>query len=85
MKIYIHHYYTDKLFFKIGHNTTNKIYNIDNFSDYERIGTITADYKNIKIEFIFNPEINDNEDGLHLIDFWTMKNFYQVILLTYML
>jgi len=70
MKIYIHHYYTDKLFFKIGHNTTNKIYNIDSFSDYERIGTITADYKNIKIEFIFNPEINDNEDGIHLLDFF---------------
>jgi hypothetical protein len=73
MKIYIHHYYSDKLFFKIGHNTTNKVYNIENNSthEYGLCATITADYKNIKIEFIFNPEINDNEDGIHLLDFFT--------------
>jgi hypothetical protein len=90
MKIYIHHYYTDKLFFKIGHNTTNKVYNIENQinevselkSEYKKkptnhrtpedgqCATITADYKNTKIEFIFNPEINDNEDGIHLLDFF---------------
>jgi hypothetical protein len=90
MKIYIHHYYTEKLFFKIGHNTTNKVYNIENqinnASELEfeykknplnhstpedgRCATITADYNNTKIEFIFNPEINDNDDGIHLMDFF---------------
>jgi hypothetical protein len=95
MKIYIHHYYTDKLFFKIGHNTTNKVYNIENQinevselkSEYKKkpanhrtpedgqCATITADYKNTKIEFIFNPEINDNEDGIHLLDFFA--SFFQ--------
>ena len=90
MKIYIHHYYTEKLFFKIGHNTTNKVYNIENQinnkseleCEYKKkpfnhstpedglCATITADYNNTKIEFIFNPEINDNDDGIHLIDFF---------------
>lgn len=70
MKIYIHHYYTDKLFFKIGHNTTNKVYNLNHSPEGKNTGTITADYKNTKIEFIFNPEINDNKDGIHLLDFF---------------
>ena len=75
MKIYIHHYYTDKLFFKIGHNTKNKVYNLNHSSEGRNTGTITADYKNTKIEFIFNPEINDNEDGIHLLDFFA--SFFQ--------
>ena len=29
-KIYVHHYYTKSLFYKLAHNTTNRIYNIQN-------------------------------------------------------
>jgi hypothetical protein len=67
MKIYIHHYYTKSLFYKLAHNTTNRIFNIQN-----EIGNIKCNYKNLELEFIFNPELNDNEDGFHLIDFLTI-------------
>jgi hypothetical protein len=63
-KIYVHHYYTKSLFYKLAHNTTNRIYNIQN-----EIGDVKCNYKNIELEFIFNPKLNDNEDGYHLIDF----------------
>jgi hypothetical protein len=67
-KIYIHHYFSNTLFYKIAHNTKEREFNIDKES---RTGTIKAKYKNIDVEFIFNPLINDNEDGLHLVDYFT--------------
>jgi len=67
MKIYVHHYYTKSLFYKLAHNTTNRIINIKN-----EIGNVICNYKNIELQFIFNPELNDNNDGFHLIDFLTI-------------
>jgi len=67
MKIYVHHYYTKSLLYKFAHNTTNRIINIKN-----EIGNVICNYKNIELQFIFNPELNDNNDGFHLIDFLTI-------------
>lgn len=67
MKIYVHHYYTKSLFYKLAHNTTNRIFNIKN-----EIGDVKCNYKNLELEFIFNPVLNDNKDGFHLIDFLTI-------------
>ena len=66
-KIYVHHYYTKSLFYKLAHNTQNRIYNIQN----ER-GNVKCSFHNIQLEFIFEPEINDNDDGYHLLDFLTI-------------
>jgi hypothetical protein len=66
-KIYVHHYYTKSLFYKLAHNTTNRLYNIK-----DDVGDIVCDYKDVKLQFIFNPELNDNEDGYHLLDFLTI-------------
>jgi hypothetical protein len=66
-KIYVHHYYTKSLFYKLAHNTKNRIYNIQN----ER-GSVKCLFNDIKLEFIFEPEINDNDDGHHLLDFLTI-------------
>jgi hypothetical protein len=66
-KIYVHHYYTKSLFYKLAHNTKNRIYNIQN----ER-GSVKCSFNDIKLEFIFEPEINDNDDGYHLLDFLTI-------------
>jgi hypothetical protein len=66
-KIYVHHYYTKSLFYKLAHNTINRTYNIKN-----EIGDVKCNYKNLELQFIFNPELNDNEDGFHLIDFLTI-------------
>ena len=66
-KIYVHHYYTKSLFYKLAHNTKDRIYNIQN----ER-GSVKCSFNNIELEFIFEPEINDNEDGYHLLDFLTI-------------
>jgi len=66
-KIYVHHYYTKSLFYKLAHNTTDRVINIK-----DNIGNITCKYKNIDLEFIFNPVLNDSTDGYHLLDFLTI-------------
>ena len=66
-KIYIHHFYSKILFYKLAHNTTDKVFKINETTN---IGSVSCIYNNHKFEFIFNPEINDNEDGIHLIDFF---------------
>lgn len=67
-KIYIHHYFSKTLFYKLAHNSKNKIFDIQS----DNIGIVKCDYGNYTFEFIFNPEINDNEDGIHLIDFFSI-------------
>lgn len=67
MKIYVHHYFSKALFYKLAHNTSNRIFDIDNDTN---IGSVYCTYSNCEFEFYFNPEINDNTDGLHLLDFF---------------
>ena len=69
-KIYIHHYYTKSLFYKILHNTTNRTYRLNN-----SVGSVFCKYNNFDIEVIFDPILNDNYDGYHIIDF--MSILYQ--------
>jgi hypothetical protein len=66
MKIYVHHYFSKKLFYKLAHNTTDRVYDIN-----DDIGSVFCKYKNVSIEFIFSPILNDNSDGYHLVDFFT--------------
>jgi len=66
-KVYVHHYYTKSLFYKIAHNTLDRKYNLN-----ENVGSVFCKYGNVEIEFIFNPELNDNSDGYHLLDFLTI-------------
>jgi hypothetical protein len=78
MKIYVHHWFTDELFIKLAHNTTNRVYELSDFN-FQKIGKVSCEYNDLKIEFIFNPELNDNTDGYHLIDFFTSlrkRHFY---------
>ena len=79
MKIYVHHWFTDELFIKLAHNTTNRIYELEDFNN-QKIGRVLCQYKNINLELIFNPELHDNSDGYHLIDFFTAlrkRYFYE--------
>lgn len=64
-KIYVHHFYSETLFLKLAHNTTNRVLNIVDF-----IGNATFDYNGVSYELVFDPILNDNEDGLHLVDFF---------------
>jgi hypothetical protein len=78
MKIYVHHWFTDELFIKLAHNTTNRVYKLNHYNG-QRIGKVLCKYNDIDFEFIFNPDFNDNSDGYHLIDFFTAlrkKDFY---------
>ena len=69
MKVYVHHFYSENLFYLLAHNTTDREYNlIDNL-----VGSIKCKYKGIDINFIFNPKITDEEDGYHLIDYTTTR------------
>jgi len=70
MKIYVHHWFTDELFIKLAHNTHNRIYKLIEL-DKQRIGSVFCEYADIRFELVFNPILNDNDDGYHLIDFWT--------------
>ena len=79
MKIYVHHWFTDELFIKLAHNTTDRIYNLTDFN-FQKIGIVKCKYNNIDLEFVFNPELNDNNDGYHLLDFFTAlrkRHFYE--------
>jgi hypothetical protein len=66
MKIYIHHYYNKSTFYKVAHNTTNRIFNIKN-----KEGNVLCKYNNIDIEFIFKKEISFENDGYHLLDYFS--------------
>jgi len=65
--IYIHHFFSKSLFYKLAHNTTDRVFDIDD----NNTGFVKAKYKDIEIKLIFNPIIHYNEDGLHLVDFYT--------------
>ena len=72
-KIYIHHYYSESFFLRLFHNTTNRVYVMD-----KNIGYVNCEYNNTKFNIIFNPLINDNDDGVHLLDtfaHWNSKDF----------
>ena len=66
MKFYIHHYYSISLFYKLFHKTTNRNYNLNN-----NVGIIFCNYNEYNLELIFDPVINDNSDGHHILDFLT--------------
>ena len=66
IKIYVHHYFNDLLFYKLAHNTTDRVYKIKNLK-----GVVFCKYKNSEIELIFDNEINYNTDGFHLLDWYT--------------
>jgi len=75
MKIYVHHYFSNSLFYKLAHNTTDREYDIKG-----KIGEIKCKYNNNEFTFVFNPILHDAEDGYHLIDFFTSlrnKNEYE--------
>ena len=72
MKVYVHNFFTEQFFLTLAHNSINRVYNINK---KEKIGNVVCDYKGTSFEFIFNPELNDNSDGIHLIDFFSiLKN-----------
>lgn len=67
MKIYVHHYFTEPLFYLLAHNTTDRIFELK-----DNCGSIKCKYKNVDFEFIFKKEITDESDGYHLIDWITL-------------
>lgn len=66
MKIYVHHLFDKKVFYKIAHNTFDRKFFIN---DYE--GKVTCSYKNIEFEIIFKKDISYEDDGYHILDYFT--------------
>jgi hypothetical protein len=66
MKLYIHHYYQKSIFYKIAHNTTDREYFIKNGE-----GVIKCKYNGVDIEIIFKQEISFEDDGYHILDYFT--------------
>jgi hypothetical protein len=64
-RIYVHNIFSNTLVHKLTHNT------IDREIDSEK-GIVKCKYNNLELEFIFDINLNDNEDGLHLIDFYSI-------------
>ena len=74
MKVYVHNFFTEELFIIIAHNSTNRVYNVyKSHNKNQKIGSVFCDYKGTSFDFVFNPELNDNTDGIHLIDFFSIK------------
>ena len=67
-KIYVHHYFSKTLFYKLGHNSVDKKFEISS----NKTGSVFCNYLYYDIEFVFNPQLNDNTDGLHIIDFFSV-------------
>lgn len=61
-KIYIHHPFSEQLFYKLFHNT--KEIKIES-----ELGECNFIYNNLKYKVIFNEKITNETDGYHLIDF----------------
>ena len=66
IKIYIHHYFNHLLFYKLAHNTTDRVFEIEDFK-----GKVFCKYKSLDLELVFNPEVNYNKDGFHLLDWFS--------------
>ena len=66
MKFYVHHPYQKQIFYTLGHNTTDREYFIDNGE-----GNILCKYRNVDIEFVFKKEISFEDDGYHILDYFT--------------
>lgn len=69
MKIYVHNYFNTPFFITLAHNSTNRIFNLD---ETGKIGKVSCEYKGVGFEFVFDPNLNDNTDGYHLIDFFSI-------------
>jgi hypothetical protein len=66
MKIYIHHYFDKSLLYTLANNTTDRKYFIEN-----NVGSVFCKYKNTDIEFIFKQEISFEDDGHHILDYFS--------------
>ena len=66
MKIYVHHPYQKQIFYTLGHNTTDREYFIDGDE-----GNVICKYKSTDIEFIFKKDISFEDDGYHILDYFT--------------
>lgn len=66
IKIYIHHEFNYGLFYKIAHNTKNRTHEKN---DKEQI--VNCTYKDKSLCLIFKKEISYENDGYHLLDFFT--------------
>jgi hypothetical protein len=71
IKFYIHNLYSRSLFLKLFACTSDVKLNLSN-----NIGTVQCTYKGKNIELVFNPELSDETDGYHLIDFLSIN--YQI-------
>lgn len=66
-KFYIHHRFSKDLFYKIFHNTTEVVYDINQNDE----GNVEFKYNNITYTAEFLNKIHNNQDGYHIIDFLT--------------
>lgn len=64
MKIYVHHFYNKTLDYKFTHNLINV---------KREANLVSGQYAGNDFEFIFDPELNDNSDGYHLIDWYSCE------------
>lgn len=69
IKIYIHNLFSDGLLKKLTHNSS--ISKIDRKDDETNV---YFNYSLFQFHFIFNPKINYNEDGMHLIDYYSIES-----------
>ena len=68
LKIYVHNFFSDNLFTRLAMNTNNRVYSINR----NLIGKVVCEYKNVKLEIVFDPTIHDKSDGFHYIDLFSI-------------
>jgi hypothetical protein len=61
---YVHHFYSKSLFYKLFNKVKNKKIFLSSNKGY-----VICEYNGSPIKVVFEPELNDNKDGVHILDF----------------
>jgi hypothetical protein len=72
-KVYVHHRYSNSLFKRIAHNTTDRVFQVKEGKE----GVVYCSYQNKPYEFHFTFDIIDYQDGINYINVGQIKDeFY---------
>jgi len=71
-KVYVHHRYSNSLFKRIAHNTTDRVFEVQE----EELGIVYCTYKGEPYEFHFVWDLNNYQDGVNYFNIEELKKEY---------
>jgi hypothetical protein len=71
-KVYVHHRYSNSLFKRIAHNTTNRVFQVEEGEE----GVVYCSYQNQAYEFHFVWDFENYNDGINYINLFELQKEY---------